>query len=157
MSVLDLSDPEEAARRARAREAYEKMYPLSPDDPYGEKRLERVQTAAGVTRVFNQLAREMGLGALVDAPEAEQTRRLEAREVDRNAYREPSCRERCPRDSRSRRRPGWVTGRFFLPRPIVEGLRFAGQERGRARARGTPQCAARTETTLSSNEEFLRY
>jgi hypothetical protein len=47
MSVLDLSDPEEAARRARAREAYEKMYPLSPDDPYGEKRLERVQTAAG--------------------------------------------------------------------------------------------------------------
>ncbi len=120
MSVFALEDldPEEAARRARARAAYEKMYPLSPDDPYGEKRLERVQTAAGVTRVFNQVAREMGLGALVDAPEAEQTRRLEAREVDRNAYREPSCRERCQRDSRSRRRPGWVTIRFFLPEAL---------------------------------------
>ena len=49
-------DPEEDARRARAREAYAKMYPLSTDDPYGEKRLERVQTPAGIKRVFNQVA-----------------------------------------------------------------------------------------------------
>ncbi len=33
-------DPEEEARRARAREAYAKMYPLNKDDPYGVKRLE---------------------------------------------------------------------------------------------------------------------
>jgi hypothetical protein len=144
MSVFALEDldSEEAARRARAREAYEKMYPLSPDDPHGEKRLERVQTPAGVKRVFNQVAREMDLGALVDAPEAEQTRRLEAREVDRNAYREPSCRERCPRDSRSRRRPGWVTVRFFLPRPIVEGLSLLARsvaEREHAERRNAPR------------------
>jgi hypothetical protein len=40
--VLEDLDPEEAARRARARQAYEKMYPLNKDDPYGAKRLERV-------------------------------------------------------------------------------------------------------------------
>jgi hypothetical protein len=93
MSVLGREDldPEEDARRARAREAYAKMYPLSADDPYGEKRLERVQTVAGINRVFNQVAREWGLGAFVDTQDSEQTRRLEAREVDRNAYREPSC------------------------------------------------------------------
>jgi len=144
MSVFALEDldSEEAARRARASEAYEQMYPLSPDDPYGEQRLERVQTPAGVKRVVNQVAREMGLGTLVDAPEAEQTRRLEAREVDRNAYREPSCRERCPRDSRSRRRPGWVTVRFFLPRPIVEGLSLLARsvaEREHAERRNAPR------------------
>jgi hypothetical protein len=124
MSVLGREDldPEEDARRARAREAYAKMYPLSADDPYGEKRLERVQTVAGINRVFNQVAREWGLGAFVDTQDSEQTRRLEAREVDRNAYREPSCRERCPRDPVSRRRPGWVTARFVLPGRIVEGL-----------------------------------
>jgi hypothetical protein len=120
--VLEDLDPEEAARRARAREVYEKMYPLSTDDPYGEKRLERVQTPAGVKRAFNQVAREMGLGGLVDAPDAEQTRKLEVREIDRNAYRQPSARERCPRESRSRRRPGWVVAHFVLPRPIIEGL-----------------------------------
>jgi hypothetical protein len=39
MSVLGWEDldPEEDARRARAREAYAKMYPLSTDDPYGER------------------------------------------------------------------------------------------------------------------------
>ena len=139
--VLEDLDPEEAARRARAREAYEKMYPLS-DDPYGEKRMERVQTVAGVKRVFNQVARESGLGGLVDDQDSEQTRRLEAREVDRNAYREPSCRERCQRDSRSRRRPGWVTIRFFLPRPIVEGLSLLARsvaEREHAERRNAPR------------------
>ena len=46
---------------------------------------------------------------------------------------------------------------YFEHLKEVGRLEFAGQERGRARARGTPQCAARTETTLSSNEEFLRH
>jgi hypothetical protein len=64
--VLEDLDPEEAARRARARAAYEKMYPLKQDDPYGAKRMERVQTVAGVTRVFNQVAPCLGvkLGAV---------------------------------------------------------------------------------------------
>jgi hypothetical protein len=106
---------------SRAREAYAKMYPLS-DDPYGEKRMERVQTPAGVKRVFNQVAREMGLGACIDAEDPEPTRALEAREIDRNAYRQPAARERCPRESRSRRRPGWVVAHFVVPRSILEGL-----------------------------------
>jgi hypothetical protein len=141
MSVfLDLE--EDALRRARAREAYEKMYPLSTDDPYGEKRLEQVQTPAGVTRVFNQVAREMGLGACVDAQDSEEIRRLEPREIDRNAYRQPIARERCPRESRARRRPGWVTIRFVLPRPIVEGLSVLARgmaERERAERRNAPR------------------
>ena len=39
--------------------------------------MERVQTPAGVKRVFNQVAREMGLGACVDAQDSEEIRRLE--------------------------------------------------------------------------------
>jgi hypothetical protein len=139
--VLEDLDPEEAARRARAREAYEKMYPLS-DDPYGAKRMERVQTVAGVTRVFNQVARESGLGGLVDDPDSEQTRRLEPREIDRNAYRQPIARQRCPRESRSRRRPGWVVTHFVLPRSIVAGLSVLARgmaERERAERRNAPR------------------
>jgi hypothetical protein len=139
--VLEDLDPEEAARRARAREAYEKMYPLS-DDPYGEKRMERVQTVAGVKRVFNQVARESGLGGLVDDQDSEQTRRLEPREIDRNAYRQPIVRQRCPRESRSRRRPGWVVAHFVLPRPIIEGLSVLARgmaERERAERRNAPR------------------
>jgi hypothetical protein len=84
----------------------------------------------------------MGLGALVDAPEAEQTKGLEAREVDRNAYRHPSVRERCPRESRSRRRPGRVTTRFFLPQPILQGLSLLARgeaEREYAQRRNAPR------------------
>ena len=99
-------DPEEDARRARAREAYEKMYPLNKDDPYGEKRLERAQTPAGVKRVFNQVARERGLGALIDTQDPEPSRTLESREIDRNAYCRPTVRQVSPHEMRSRRKPG---------------------------------------------------
>jgi hypothetical protein len=139
--LQDLDPEEDALRRARARAVYEKMYPIA-DDPYGEKRLERVQSPAGVKRVFNQVAREIGLGGFVDTQDSEEIRKLEPREIDRNAYREPSCRERCPRDSRSRRRPGWVTARFFLPRPIVEGLSLLARsvaEREHAERRNAPR------------------
>jgi hypothetical protein len=118
------------------------MYPLNTDDPYGEKRLERVHTPAGVKRAFNQVAREMGLGGLVDEPESEQPRKLEAREIDRNAYRQPIARERCPRESRSRRRPGWVVAHFVLPGPVVEGLSLMARgmaDRERAERRNAPQ------------------
>ena len=101
--VLEDLDPEEPARRARARQAYEKMYPLNKDDPYGAKRLERVRTTAGVTRVFNQVAREIGLGGLVDDPDSEQSKeRLEPREIDRNAYCRHAERAREPRGQRRR-------------------------------------------------------
>jgi hypothetical protein len=122
MSMWDL-DPEEDARRARAREAYAKMYPLKTDDPYGAKRLERVHTLTGVKRVFNQVARESGLGGLVDAPDSEQSKeRLEPREIDRNACCRPTVRQLPPREMRCRRKPGWIDCRFVLPRPILEGL-----------------------------------
>ncbi len=144
MSVPGLEDldPEEDARRARAREAYAKMYPLSTDDPYGEKRLERAQTPAGIKRVFNQVAREWGLGASIDAQDSEQSRTLEPREIDRNAYRHPIGRERCPRDERSRRRPGWVTCRFVLPGRTAVGLSLLAKsmaEREHAERRNAPR------------------
>jgi hypothetical protein len=118
-------DPEEDARRARAREAYAKMYPLNKDDPYGVKRLEscRAQTPAGIERACERVMRESGLGALIDNQGAEQSKeRLEPREIDRNAYCRPMVRQLAPREMRSRRKPGWIDCRFVLPRPILEGL-----------------------------------
>jgi len=118
------------------------MYPLSTDDPYGEKRLERVQTPTGIKRVFNQVAREWGLGALIDAQDSEQSRTLEPREIGRNAYRHPIGRERCPRDERSRRRPGWVTCRFVLPGRVAVGLSLLARtmaEREHAERRNAPR------------------
>jgi hypothetical protein len=53
------------------------MCPIPTDDPYGVKRLENSQakTPAGIKRLFNQVAREWGLGALTDAEDSEQRRR----------------------------------------------------------------------------------
>jgi hypothetical protein len=107
----------------RAREAYEKMYPLNKDDPYGAKRLEscRAQTPAGIKRACNRIMCEMGLGELTD--DSEQSKeRLEPREIDRNAYCRPTVRQVSPHEMRSRRKPGWIDCRFVLPRPILEGL-----------------------------------
>ena len=118
-------DPEEDARRARAREAYAKMYPLNRDDPYGVKRLEscRAQTPAGIQRACNRVMRELGLGELTDGQGSEQSKeRLEPREIDRNAYCRPTVRQVSPHEMRSRRKPGWIDCRFVLPRPILEGL-----------------------------------
>jgi hypothetical protein len=56
--------------------AYAKMCPIPTDDPYGVKRLENSQakTPAGIKRLFNQVAREWGLGALTDAEDCEQSK-----------------------------------------------------------------------------------
>src|SRR5260370_9796942 len=86
-------DPEEEARRARAREAYAKVYPLNKDDPYGVKRLEscRAQTPAGIQRACNRVMRELGLGELTDGQGSEQSKeRLKPREIDRNPYCQPT-------------------------------------------------------------------
>lgn len=131
MSVPSLEDLDpEGARRARA--AYAKMCPIPTDDPYGAKRLEnsQAQTPAGLKRLFNQVAREWGIGALTDAEDSEQSKEtLEPREIDRNAYRRAATRERCPRDMPSRRKPGWVACRFVLPAPVVEGLTFLARSK----------------------------
>ena len=112
-------DPEEDARRARARAAYEKMYPLNKDDPYGAKRLEscRAQTPAGIQRACSRIMGELGLG-VTDGQDSEQSRTLEPREIDRNAYCRPTVRQVSPHEMRSRRKPGWIDCRFVLPRPI---------------------------------------
>jgi hypothetical protein len=114
-------DPEEDARRARARAAYEKMYPLNKDDSYGAKRLKRcrAKTPAGIQRACNRIMCEMGLGD--DSPEQSEER-LEPREIDRNAYCRPVARQLPPYETRSRRKPGWIDCRFVLPRAVLEGL-----------------------------------
>jgi hypothetical protein len=48
--------------------------------------------------------------------------RLAAEEVDKNAFRHPQNRVRCPRDIPARRRRGWVEVSFILPGRLVEGL-----------------------------------
>jgi hypothetical protein len=126
MSALgweDPLDPDEDARRARAREVYEKMYPRNKDDPYGAKRLKncRAQTPAGIQRACNRIISE--LVGETDSQGSEQSKeRLEPREIDRNAYCRPEVRQLPPYETRSRRKPGWIDCRFVLPRPIVEGL-----------------------------------
>jgi hypothetical protein len=52
------------------------MFPLSinTDDPYGLKKLEssNAQTPTRIRHLFNQVAREWGLGELTDAEDSEQ-------------------------------------------------------------------------------------
>ena len=150
MSVPSLEDLDpEGARRARA--AYAKMHPIPTDDPYGLKRLEssNAQTPAGIKRVFNQVARERGLGALTDAENSEQSKEtLEPREIEHNAYRRAATRERCPRDMRSRRKPGWIDCRFVLPAPVVEGLSIL------ARSMAEREHAERSEETRGQRRRY---
>ena len=127
-------DPEEEARRARARAAYEKMYPLNKDDPYGVKRLEssRAQTPAGIQRACNRVMRELGLGELTDGQGSEQSKeRLEPQEIDRNAYCRPTVRQLLgfarsshPLDEVRDRRPNLV--RLRLNRPGQKPLSTSG-------------------------------
>jgi hypothetical protein len=127
MPNWDDLDPEEAARRTRAREWYAKKYPLTTDDPYGAKRLNssKAQTPAGIQRACNRVMCELGLGEPTDDQGSEQSEeRLEPQEIDRNAYHRPVARQLPPYETRSRRKPGWTDCRFVLPRPILEGLNF---------------------------------
>jgi hypothetical protein len=52
----------------------------------------------------------------------EEKKRLTAEEVDRNAYREPTVRTYAPFEIR-KRRPGWVSHRFILPKQLLKGLK----------------------------------
>jgi hypothetical protein len=122
-------DPAESARRARAIEAMAKAMSISSSDPFGVKRLERsrAQTPAGIERLFNQVAREWGFGPPTRAEQRAiraETKDppLKPEQVDRNAYRHPPVRTRCPRDMPKRRAPGWTAANFVLPGRIIEGL-----------------------------------
>ena len=113
------------------RKPHEKVHPLHPTDPFGLARMERVKTDIGVERLCNQLFREWGLGEPTRAElraERAQIRneqpKLTKQQIDRNVYRRPAVRERCPRDMPKRRAPGWATANFVLPRKTIEGLTF---------------------------------
>jgi hypothetical protein len=121
--------PQESEERARARAYYEKVHPLHPTDPFGQHRMERVKTDISVKRLCNQLLRERGVGEPTRAElraERAQMRdeqpKLTPQQIDRNAYRHPAVRERCPRDMPKRRTPGWAAANFVLPRKTIEGL-----------------------------------
>jgi hypothetical protein len=122
-------NPQESEEWAHARAHYEKMRPLHPTDPFGLVRMEQVKTDIGVERLCNQLFREWGLGQPTRAElraERAQIRneqpKLTPQQIDRNAYRYPAVRERCPRDMPKRRAPGWAATSFVLPRKTIEGL-----------------------------------
>jgi hypothetical protein len=107
-------DPEESARQARAIQAMERS---------------RAKTPAGYARMFNKVAREWGLGPPTRAEQRavrtdirNQEAKLRPEQVDRNAYRHPVGRERCPRDMPARRPAGWTAIHFVLPKRTIEGL-----------------------------------
>ena len=54
--------------------------------------------------------------------ERNQQPKLTPQEIDKNAYRRPAVRERCPRDMPKRRAPGWAAVNFVLPRKTILGL-----------------------------------
>ena len=103
--------------------------------------MERVKTDIGAERLCNQVFRELGVGEPTRAElraerreERDQQPKLTPQQIDRNAYRHPAVRERCPRDMPKRRAPGWVAANFVLPRKTVKGLtlltkRMANRER----------------------------
>src|SRR5260221_3606414 len=83
----------DSARRARGIEAMTKTSRVSARDPYGLERLarSRAQTPAGIERLFNQVAREWGLGPPTRAEQRairEETKdpSLKPEQVDQNAY-----------------------------------------------------------------------
>ena len=128
---LDWRNPnsQESEELARARAYHEKMYPRHRTDPDGLQRMERVKTVIGVERLCNQLFREWGLGEPTRAKlraerkeERDQQPQLSPKEIDRNAYRRPAVRKRCPRDMLKRRAPGWAAANFVLPRKTILGL-----------------------------------
>ena len=124
-------DPAESSRRARAMEAMAKAFPGSDTDRFGVKRLERsrARTPAGYERSFNKVAREWGLGPptraeqrAIQAEIRNREPKLRPEQVDRNAFRHPPVRTRCPRDMPKRRAPGWAAANFVLPTRIIAGL-----------------------------------
>src|SRR5215472_2033993 len=102
------------------------MYPRHPTDPYGLQRMERVKTDIGAERLCNQVFRELGIGEPTRAElraerrdERNQQPKLTPQEIDKNAYRHPQVRVRCPRLTRARRPTGWKSINFVLPAPVI--------------------------------------
>jgi hypothetical protein len=88
---------------------------------------QKAKTLAGYARVANSVLRGL-IGLPLTRTQQDEIRaqrpKLRPEEIDANAYRHPAVRERAPRDTAKRRRPGWVCRQFILPLPIVEGLMF---------------------------------
>jgi hypothetical protein len=103
---------------------------LAPfNDPTGFERLERsrAQTPKGFRRLANAIMREaIGIPLTREqrAKKRTQQPKLDRKQIDKNAHRAPLIRQRSPREMRNRRKPGWTTCEFCLPRVSLEGLRF---------------------------------
>jgi hypothetical protein len=98
--------------------------PLS--DPFGTCRFtgSKATTIEGYQRLANDISRQL-VGIPFTRTEQDEIRAqkkgLAPQEIDRNAYRQSTKRSYAPRDIR-KRRPGWVTYQFILPKRLVEGL-----------------------------------
>lgn len=102
---------------------------VSSNDPDGLLRLERshAQSRKGLKRLANAITRDAIGIPLTRKRRAEiraQRPKLDPKDIDKNAYRAPAIRQRSPREMRNRRKPGWTTCEFCLPRASLEGLRF---------------------------------
>jgi hypothetical protein len=78
----------------------------------------QAQTPAGFARAFNRAMRELRLEEPTRAELRAERKALRAKQpkltpeqVDKNAYCQPTARERCPRDTPARRPPGWAATR----------------------------------------------
>jgi hypothetical protein len=157
-------NPQESEEWAHARAHYEKMHPLHPTVPFGLVRMEQVKTDIGVERLCNQLFREWGLGQPTRAElraERAQIRneqpKLTPQQIDRNAYRYPAVRERCPRDMPKRRAPGLGRRKFCSAEEDHRGTDASDQERGESGANAALGGTAWVQKAISENTEFSCY
>jgi hypothetical protein len=88
---------------------------------------DHARTHKGFKRLANAIARDAIGIPLTRKQQTEINARrpkLDRREIDKNSYRAPVNRQRSPREMKNRRKPGWTTCEFCLPRASLEGLRF---------------------------------
>jgi hypothetical protein len=74
--------------------------------------------------------------------------KLEENEIDKNRYRAPLVRERCPRDMPKRRAPGWGRVRLVLPGRTLEGLKVL------AKGEATREQAMRSHQPLGFRRRY---
>jgi hypothetical protein len=121
-----------AATRAKPAQATSKAAEAKPacsNDPYGLQRFERshAQTPKGIRRLVNTITRDaigIPLTRKQQAEQRVQRPKVDPKEIDKNSYRAPVARQRSPRETKNRRKPGWTNCNFVLPRVSLEGLRL---------------------------------
>jgi len=81
--------------------------------------------AQGFKRLANAITRD-AIGIPLTRKQRAETKaqlpKLDPAEIDKNSYRTPIFRQRSPRDMPKRRKAGWTSCRFVLPKVTLEGL-----------------------------------